>query len=143
MGYGYNNGYKPSFKEKIVHFFSGRNGTDTICYATFGLYLAISVVNLFLSSVVLWAMSWILIAYMWFRVFSRNLYKRRLENEKFRAVFSKISRYFRLKKRAFNERKDFSYRKCPGCKSTLRLPKKKGKHTTRCPRCGKEFTVKI
>ena len=35
------------------------------------------------------------------------------------------------------------YRKCPNCKAVLRLPNKVGKHTTVCPRCNKEFKVRV
>ena len=35
------------------------------------------------------------------------------------------------------------YRRCPGCRVTLRLPKRKGKHTVVCPKCGRRFEVKI
>ena len=33
--------------------------------------------------------------------------------------------------------------KCEHCRAVLRLPKKPGKHTVRCPQCNKTFSVKI
>lgn len=142
MRYDYN-GYRPSFKERLMRFFSGRNGTDAICYALFAAYLLVAVLNLFISSFILWCLGWCIIAYLWFRVFSRNIYKRRAENERFISLILRVKRYFKIRRRAFSERKLYSYKKCIHCKSTLRLPKKKGKHTVKCPRCGKEFYVKI
>ena len=50
---------------------------------------------------------------------------------------------FRRLKLRFSERKTHIYKTCPHCRATLRLPRAKGEHTTRCPRCGKEFGVKI
>lgn len=39
--------------------------------------------------------------------------------------------------------KDHVYRICPSCKANIHLPKKKGAHTVRCPRCNVLFEVKI
>ena len=33
------------------------------------------------------------------------------------------------------------FRQCPYCSATLRLPRQKGKHTVKCPRCSKSFGV--
>ncbi len=136
-------GYKPSFKERLVSFLSGRNGIDAICYLLLGLYAVISLVNCFINSLSLWLFGIALILYMWFRVFSRNIYKRRMENEKFMAFWRKLARWFKQKRRAFKERKDYAFRKCPSCKSVLRLPRVKGKHCTKCPRCHTAFEVEI
>ncbi len=35
------------------------------------------------------------------------------------------------------------YRICPECKANIRLPKEKGQHSVRCPKCGTLFDVKI
>lgn len=142
MKYEYN-GYKPSFKERVIGFLSGRNGTDTICYVLLGTYAVISLINCFFNSLILWIAGIAVMCYLWFRVLSRNVYKRRMENEKFKSFWRKISRWFKQKKRAFKERKEFAFRKCPSCKSVLRLPREKGKHNTKCPRCGTAFEVKI
>ncbi|MFR2916862.1 MAG: hypothetical protein ACLTKQ_08005 [Acutalibacteraceae bacterium] len=40
-------------------------------------------------------------------------------------------------------RKTHVFKKCPGCKAVLRLPRKKGKHTVNCPHCHKNFTVHV
>jgi len=142
LSYNYN-GYRPSFKERIYRFFSGRNGSDALAFAFIALYFVVCVINVFVSSIVLTIFGWLLLFYAWFRVLSKNVYKRRMENEKFRRLLFKFTNFFKIKLRAFKERKIYAYRKCPSCKSTLRLPKKKGKHGTRCPRCHKEFSVKI
>ncbi len=39
--------------------------------------------------------------------------------------------------------KDHVYRICPACRANIRLPKKKGAHSVRCPRCSTLFDVKI
>ena len=58
----------------------------------------------------------------------------------------KLLGVFRRKK-DFNEQKRADkchvYKKCPSCKAVLRLPKRPGVHKTVCPRCGREFTVRV
>ncbi|MGM9637743.1 MAG: hypothetical protein ACI3YK_07145 [Eubacteriales bacterium] len=39
--------------------------------------------------------------------------------------------------------KDHVYRTCPMCLANIRLPKKKGEHQVRCPKCGNLFEIKI
>lgn len=42
--------------------------------------------------------------------------------------------------------KDFPQKKytaCPKCRAALRVPRERGKHTVRCPRCGHRFGVNI
>ena len=93
----------------------------------------------FLASIILnisySVISILLIFWMFFRMFSKNIAKRRRENEKF-------SGFFKLWKNKFRDRKTHVYRKCPKCKAVLRLPKAKGKHTVVCPRCKDRFSVR-
>ena len=39
--------------------------------------------------------------------------------------------------------RDHVYKKCPNCRAVLRLPRRKGRHTTICPKCKKEFRVYV
>ena len=82
-------------------------------------------------------------AWSLFRMFSRKIYKRRAENEKFLKIWNPIKNKFRLMKNKRRDRKTHVYKKCPKCKAVLRLPKQKGKHTVRCPKCSERFDVKI
>ena len=72
---------------------------------------------------------------IFFRTMSRNIAKRRAENQKF-------CNFFKLRKNKFRDRKTHVYRKCPSCKAVLRLPKAKGKHTVSCPKCKNKFSVR-
>lgn len=134
---------KISFKERIFRFFYGRNGTDQLAVAVLVLYFVLSLTNIFVGSFVLQLFCYALLLYSLFRTMSRNIYKRRAENLKFCSLLARIKRFFSVKKRSFKERKFKIYKKCPFCKSTLRLPKKKGRHNVNCPKCNKLFEVKI
>lgn len=121
----------------------GRNGYDTLAKTLLWVYLAVfityAVVSLFVDSVLLYVAYMILslwiVIYILFRVMSRNVTKRRAENQRF-------CDFFKLKRNKWKDRKTHVYRKCPSCKAVLRLPKAKGKHSVVCPRCKDRFTVR-
>lgn len=135
------------FKNKLYRFMYGRYGTDTLNKVYLGVYIAVvliySVVSLFITdpkaSAILTACylltTLLLIVLIFFRMLSRNVTKRRRENEAFCG-------FFRLLRNRFRDRKTHVYRKCPKCRAVLRLPKAKGKHTVVCPRCKERFGVK-
>ena len=139
-------------KNAVYRFMYGRYGTDTLQKVLLWVYLGVvvvfSVARLLLhlllpasviASTVLSAVYFVLsiglIFVIFFRMFSRNIQKRRLENEKFCG-------FFKLMRNKYRDRKTHVYRKCPDCKAVLRLPKAKGKHTVVCPRCKKRFGVR-
>ena len=134
---------KRSFYERIARFMYGRNGSDDICRIIMILCTVLIVVNLFFRSFIISAIELALIAYATFRMLSKNVVKRRQENQKYKSFENKIKQYFLQLKNRFRDRKTHVYRKCPACKSTLRLPKVKGSHSVNCPRCKKSFNVKI
>ena len=126
----------------------GRYGADTLSKVILWTYTGILVAYLILRlifqgnllasiiiSVSYFLISGALIYWMVFRMLSRNIYKRRRENEKFCG-------FFKLMKNKWKDRKTHVYRKCPKCKAVLRLPKAKGKHTVVCPRCKNRFGVR-
>ena len=139
-------------KNAVYRFMYGRYGTDTLQKVLLWVYLGVvvvfSVARLLLhlllpasviASTVLSAVYFVLsiglIFVIFFRMFSRNIQNRRLENEKFCG-------FFKLMRNKYRDRKTHVYRKCPDCKAVLRLPKAKGKHTVVCPRCKKRFGVR-
>ena len=122
----------------------GRYGSDTlnkiliIVYAV--IVVAYTVLSLFIDSVwfsfFYFVFSITLIYIIFFRMMSRNIQKRRRENDRFCG-------FFKLRRNKFRDRKTHVYKKCPHCKAVLRLPKAKGKHTVICPRCKNRFSVGI
>ena len=130
----------------------GRYGTDTIGKVLMIVYtvivIAFVITNLcftifmpenVLASTILYvsymALSTTLIAFIFGRMFSRKIAKRRAENDRFVG-------FFKLWKNKIKDRKTHVYRKCPSCKAVFRLPKAKGKHNVVCPRCKNRFQVR-
>ncbi len=131
------------FRQKMMRFWMGRNGTDQLCQTMMWTALVLSVVNLFFGSLILYLIVTLLIGFSAFRMFSRNIYRRQKENQAFLRFFKGIGGWFKLIKNRIRDRKTHVYKKCPHCKRTLRLPKIAGEHTVCCPCCAKRFQMKI
>ena len=121
----------------------GRYGSDTLAkvmlYVCLIWMIVANIVALFVDSVwfsvTYYLITTAMIAWMFFRMFSRNVTARKRENERFCG-------FFKLRRNKFRDRKTHVYRKCHACGAVLRLPKAKGKHFVVCPRCNKRFEVK-
>ena len=131
-------------KNAFYRFMYGRYGNDklnnALLWSYAALIIAYMVVFLFVEEnpfvyLAYLLLSWALIGTAIFRALSRNIAKRRQENEKFTG-------FFKLMKNKHRDRKTHVYRKCPACRAVLRLPKAKGRHTVVCPRCKNRFEVK-
>ncbi|MBO5416264.1 MAG: hypothetical protein J6A83_06515 [Clostridia bacterium] len=130
-------------KNKLYRFMYGRYGYDTLSKVLLWVYAALLLIYMILSlfvdnpifSVLYYIAIFSIVCYTLYRVMSRNIAKRRAENERF-------CNFFKLRRNKFRDRKTHIYRKCPDCKAVLRLPKLKGKHSVVCPRCKKRFEVK-
>lgn len=125
----------------------GRYGIDKLYYFYFAIYFILVFIGMLTDSAIVYAVtniaSTLLLIYMFFRVFSRNISKRYAEGQKFERVWNKVTSFFKLQRNRLRDRKTHVYRRCKHCKAVLRLPKRKGKHSTTCPRCGRIFNVKI
>ena len=130
-------------KETIIRFMSGRHGIDKLYYALFVLYVILIVLSMVFTLPVLNMISWLVLFYMFFRTFSRNLPQRQKENAAFERFWKKIKNAIRLTKDRLKDIRTKRYRKCPDCKTVLRLPIKRGRNKTTCPRCKKEFEVHV
>ncbi len=134
------------FRDKLQRFMWGRYGIDGLYYGLFVFYILtwiaqgfikINVVRALVSLVGLAALF-----IMVFRVFSRNIPARRKENERFMRIWGRVKPFFVLQKNKIRDFRHFTYKKCPACKATLRLPRKKGSHNVVCPKCKNRFEVR-
>ena len=134
-------------KQKIASFMYGRYGTDALSKGLLILYIALAVLMLFINNpivrVILNLISLFLFITIFYRMFSRNIQKRSLENQKYLHVRKSVKSWFLLNHNRWKYRKTHVYRKCPHCKVQIRLPKVKGEHKCACPKCGNSFDVSI
>lgn len=131
-----------NFRYRLMQFMSGRYGTDNFTYILLIIAAVLSFVNIIVRSALLQLLVYFILFYALFRVLSRNIEARRKESL---YVMEKCT-FFKKKIDFYKQRKNDQchvYKKCPVCKAVLRLPRRVGEHTTVCPRCGKEFKVKV
>ena len=134
------------FVETLRRFLYGRyamQGVDRLTKLLAIVGIALSVVNLILGSLALYVIQSVLIFWLIARLLSKNIAARRAENQeliKFEQKFKSSALVF---KRRIVERKTHIYKTCPNCKAKLRFSRIKGVHNARCPKCKKNFTVKV
>ena len=131
------------FRDKLIKFMEGRYGVDDLFCILTGIYLLLVFVNIPLHSLILFIVSTLLLVYTMGRSLSRNLEKRRKENELVMNKVRKLRANSERNKKIKEQSGEYYFKKCPGCKKMLRLPREQGKHNTTCPACGKTFSVNI
>lgn len=132
-----------NFKARLAQFMSGRYGIDQLYHGMLVVYLILILANTFIRSAILDLLVWTMLFWMFFRVFSKNIYKRQLENTKFLKLMNPIKVKASVTMRRLKEINTHRFRKCPYCQRMLRLPRKIGKHTVECPCCHNEFKLRI
>jgi len=125
------NNFWEQLKWKLYRFMQGRNGRDEFAKVVFYVSLILYLVGAFLRIDLLCLVAYLLLAYYFFRVLSKNLYARREENRKFVTYMETM----RIK---YEQRKDYKIFKCKGCGRNIRVPRGKGKIEVTCPMCGKK-----
>lgn len=127
----------------LTKFMYGRYGFDNLSRFLMVIWFAIAFINIFFKSYILYTVTLIPAFFIFFRLFSRNIIKRRAENTRYQVIADKTGAWFRLSWQKLREVKTHRYRNCPNCRAVLRLPRKTGVHTAVCPQCQKRFEVNI
>ncbi|MDD3305961.1 MAG: hypothetical protein PHO29_02545 [Acetobacterium sp.] len=132
-----------SLKNKLIRFMVGRYGIDQLYYVGLFMALGLMLINMMVHSTILMILSNGLILLMVLRGFSRNISRRRMENEKFLKLWNPVKKAGRIFFRRIKDIRGYRYRKCPHCQKTLKLPIKRGKHMAKCPECKETFAVRV
>lgn len=126
-------------KERFMRFMYGRYGVDTLGKYSLGAGLVTMVLSIIFDSYTLSLLSWLFIILTYFRMFSRNVYKRSGENQAFLNKTYKLRTWFGKQKNMMAQRKTHHIYRCPGCKQKIRVPRGKGRIEIRCPKCHTTF----
>ncbi len=121
---------------------AGRNGSDQLSRFVSVVACIALVVSMFLDAdarMAIWFLAILGVIYVYFRVFSRNVYKRRAENEKYLRATASMRGYFRGLRERWRQRRDYRFFRCPSCRTLLRVPRGKGKIKVVCRKCGTSF----
>lgn len=131
-----------NLRNKLIKFMYGRYGVDELYKFLFLLYIITFIINVFLNNIFLEIIGLIIILIMFYRVLSKKIYKRNKENQQYLKLKKQIIKPFQNIKRNILD-KDHIYKKCPKCKTTLKLPipYERGIKHTNCPKCKKRLTL--
>ncbi len=129
-------------KEKLTRFMYGRYGIDALGKCTLGIGLAAAVLTWFSDALIFPALAWACILYTYFRMFSKNIYKRSAENRIYLEKTYKLRCFFARQKNMLVQRKTHHIYACPNCKQKIRIPRGKGRIEIRCPKCNATFIKK-
>lgn len=126
---------------KIQKFMQGRYGPDELYKFLLYLYLILFLINIFLKSSILDILELLIVITMFYRFFSKKRYTRQKENQKYLKIKNSITKKFQNIKRNYHNREYNIYKKCPKCKTTLKLPlpAKRGIQHVKCPKCKTRF----
>lgn len=127
----------------------GRNGMDQLNRMLFWVYLVVFLVQAVLApllrssllAAVCGVLLWALMLLIFFRMLSKNLPKRRAENQKW------VNWLWGFKSRQAGARerhadKEHRYFTCKNCRAICRVPVGKGRIIITCPKCGAEIKAK-
>lgn len=131
-----------NLKAKFIRFMQGRNGVDQLSQFLNVLVIISLLIAVFTKSVLLDWIPFVLLVYMYFRIFSRNIPKRSMENQKFCNMRYDFSIKKNKMKKEWEQRKIYRFFSCPMCKQRVRVPKGRGKICITCPKCRAEFVKK-
>ena len=130
------------FINSLYKFMYGRYGVDELYKLGVVLWIILSIINIFINSRIITIIELLLIVIIIYRSLSKNIVKRKYENQVYLKLKKELKNKVNLIKRKWQDRNTHIYKKCPKCKTVLRLPLKKGRHTCKCPTCNNKFEVK-
>lgn len=126
-------------KVRFMKWMQGRYGGDQLSLALLILCLVLIVVTLPFGSLMIRLLPLIPLTFCYYRIFSKNKYKRQQELFKFIRLYTPLQKRFSLSLAHFKQRKSHRFFKCPKCQQTLRVPKGRGKICITCPKCHTDF----
>ena len=117
--------------DSMRRFMYGRYGSDRLNMVLVFGGLLLSIVSSFSDSLaILSVLTYVPLFWAIFRMFSKNIAARQREA----AAFNRFTKYF-------TDRHN-RYFASPSCSQTVRVPRRKGRISIKCPRCGQRFEKK-
>ena len=130
------------FRQFIYKTMYGRYGVDEFSRFLIKASLVFFVLNLLTGLRIFYYIFMITVIYNCFRVYSKNIYKRQQELSAYYVLKRQADSKLALQKRIWNERHTHKFFNCPKCKTTVRVPKGRGKIEITCPKCHNTFIKK-
>lgn len=131
-----------NWKQKLSNFMHGRYGADQLSRFMLIVTFILCIISLFVSGRVdsfIGMLIFLLIILSYFRMFSKNIYKRAAENDKYLKLTQGFRKKINAEKKLAGQRKYYHFYKCPQCGQRIRVPKGHGRIQIRCPKCNEKF----
>ncbi|MBO4830879.1 MAG: hypothetical protein J5569_00215 [Oscillospiraceae bacterium] len=126
----------------LGRFMAGRYGPDQLNIALIIAGVICGVIADITRFIPLTIVAYAAIIYALMRLLSRNIEKRRRENDRFLTMWWPVRQKLIARRDRFRDRKSYRFFNCPSCGKTLRVPKNKGRIQITCPKCGERFIKK-
>ncbi len=120
----------------------GRAGGDHLSIFLFLISIVITIIGRITGFPIIEAFSYFPLLFGVYRMLSKDIPKRRMENYKFMMKISPLYKRFHKLLTRLRFSKNHKLMPCTACKSMLRVPKNKGKIRITCPSCKTQFTRK-
>ncbi len=129
-------------KRKLMKFMQGRYGADHLSNFLMVMALLLMITAFFINNtyakLIINVVVVGILVYSYFRIFSKNHYKRYNENQRYLKLHNGVKAMFK----GGSDKQNVRIFKCPGCGVKIRVPKGKGKIAITCPKCHTEFVKK-
>lgn len=123
----------------LRRFMYGRNGGDQLSICLVVVSMIVTLIARISDISLLLTISYAPLLVALYRMLSKNVQKRRMENHRFVLIFNPFYAKFKQNLRQIKDFRTHKYYKCTKCETTLRVPKGKGKISITCPRCKEKF----
>ncbi len=129
-------------RERMARFMYGRAGADELSKFESIVVMILLLIAIFTRWMWLDTIAVALCIHIYFRMFSKNIAKRRAENQAYvNFRYRRVVAFDKFKKR-MRDRKIYRYYSCPMCKQKVRVPKGHGRISITCPKCREQFIRK-
>ena len=136
-------GFLDKVRASFARFMSGRYGADQLSMAQVIAALVISILGSFFGArAVAMVLSDALLIVAFFRMLSKDRYRRAHENEVYLSKTEGVRRGITEWLNRVKNGKKYRYFTCPKCKQRLRVPRGVGNVTITCKSCGTKFDKK-
>lgn len=120
----------------------GRYGQDEFGQFLFGAALIHMLLSLFFGGSVWSTIALILVAFSYYRAFSKDHARRYQENSRYLLYYNKVKAVMKRKEYQLKQYQHYHIYRCPSCKQKIRIPRGKGRICVSCPTCRTEFVKK-
>lgn len=123
----------------LKRFMNGRYGGDQLSMVLLVISLLLTFIGRLTNIPLISFIGYIPLGISVFRMFSKDISKRRMENYKFSILISPVYSWYKKSQKRIKDSKTHRFFKCPDCNEKMRVPKGKGKIMITCPKCKTKF----